>query len=150
LIYSGNRVLNFNNLVFVIFIAAGVGFFMAEPNNNFSIIIIPVAFLLSVSEAFYFEITTDELITRNYLIPFLKFKYALNEITLVRLIDAGSRSTADAAVKITRGDKSSIGVKAASLKIKDWQLLVDDLCNKGIQVQIESNILLQKMDLPEE
>lgn len=148
--YAGNRVLNLNNLILVIFISVGIGFFVAEPGNNFSLIIIPVAFLVTVAEAFYFEITADEFITKNYLIPFLNFRYQLNEITLVRLINAGPRSTASAAVKIIRGDKRSIGVKAASLRIKDWQLLVDDLCKKGIQVQIESNILLQKMDLPDE
>jgi len=148
--YAGNRVLNLNNLILAIFISVGVGFFVAEPNNNFSIIIIPVAFLLSVSEAFYFEITMDELITRNYLIPFLNFRYTLHEITLVRLMEPGYRSIADAAVKIIRGDKKSIGVKAASLRIKDWEQLINDLSERQILVQIESYSLVKKINIPEE
>jgi hypothetical protein len=149
MIYAGNRVVNLNNLILAIFVSVAIGFFIKEPDNNFSIIIIPVVLLVTASDAFYFEITTDEFITKNYMVPFLNFRYPLNEITLVRLVDAGSRTTADAAVKIIRGNKKSIGVKAAALRIKDWQLLVNDLCNNGIQVQIESNILLQKMDLPD-
>jgi len=148
--YAGNKVLNINNLILAIFISVGVGFFVAEPNNNFSIIIIPVAFLLSVSEAFYFEITMNEFIIKNYLIPFLNFRYALNEITLVRLMEPGSRSIAYAAVKIIRGDKKSIGVKAASLRIRDWQQLINNLSERQILVQIESYYLIKKIDIPEE
>jgi hypothetical protein len=150
MIYAGNRVLNFNNLVLVVFISVGAGFFIADPNNNISIIIIPVAFVVTAAEAFYFEITMDELITKNYLIPFLNFRYALNEITLVQLMEPGMRSTADAAVKIIRGDKRSIGVKAASLRIKDWQLFVNELSERKIPVQIDASRLQETIGIPED
>ena len=65
-------------------------------------------------------------------------------------MEPGYRSIADAAVKIIRGDKKSIGVKAASLRIKDWEQLINDLSERQILVQIESYSLVKKINIPEE
>jgi hypothetical protein len=62
------------------------------------------------------------------MIPFLNIHYRLNEITQTQFLNPGYRSTAKARVKIIRGDKRSMGFKAALLGIKDWQLFVNHLC----------------------
>jgi hypothetical protein len=84
------------------------------------------------------------------MIPFLNIHYRLNEITQTQFLNPGYRSTAKARVKIIRGDKRSMGFKAAPLGIKDWQLLINHLCEKGIPVEIAADSLKSMIGTPEQ
>jgi len=152
MIYAGNRVFNANNIIATLFVIAGAVLFILKPSDNLPLFIIAVivAIITTAGQAFYFEITTNELIIKNYLIPFFNFKYKLNEITEVQLLNTNSKSTSKARLKVIRGDKRSLGVNAASLSIKDWQLLVNDLSNKKIPVEIESQGLKETIGIPED
>jgi hypothetical protein len=148
--YAGNKVFNSNNLVAVTLLLIGIGFLFSKSDNNFAAFILPVTFLITAIEAFYFEVTVDELIIKNYMIPFLNIRYKLNEITQIQFLNPGLRSTAKARVKIIRGDKRSFDFKAASLSIKDWQLFVNELSEKKIPVYIEAYSLKETIGIPED
>ena len=152
MIYAGNRVFNANNIIATLFVIAGAVLFILKPSDNLPLFIIAVivAIITTAGQAFYFEITTDELIIKNYMIPFLNIRYELNEITQVQFLQPNYRSTAKARVKVIRGDKQSLGVNAASLSIKDWQLFVNELSEKKIPVYIESSSLKSTIGIPED
>jgi len=147
--YAGNRILNGNNSGAIIFLTFIGLLYYSRPDNGF-FLFIPIGFFIAASEAFYFEITTDELIIKNYMIPFLNIQYKLNEITQIRFLDSGYRSTAKARIEIIRGDKQSMGYKAASLGIKDWQLFIDHLTEKKISLRIEADKLKSYIGITED
>jgi len=141
--YSGNKLFNSNNLFAIIILLAGGALSFYKPDNFPFFIPLVVAFVSTACQAFYFEITMDKLIVKNYIIPLLNIRYNLNEITQIQLLRPGGRSAAQARLKIIHGGKSSFGFPAASLKINDWKLCVDDLCEKKISVEVEP-LILQK------
>jgi len=81
--YAGNRIFNGNNGGAVFLLLLGVGMHYAKTGNGFLLLMIPVALLLTITQAFYFEITVDDLIVKNYMVPFLNSHYKLNEITKI-------------------------------------------------------------------
>ena len=98
-------------------------------------------------EAFYFETTPTQLIARNYLLPFIYFRYNLNEITQIELCDSSWNSTALGGLKIyrTNGRQSSAYI-SSSLMRKDWLALVADLKARRIHI-VNSSIKLDKIEL---
>jgi hypothetical protein len=141
--YSGNKLYNSSNIALLIAIVIFGTFAINEPqlkNRYFYLIMVAFAFLNSILDAYYFEITQDELIVKNYMIPFLNIGYNLSEITDVKLLNTGYRSTTKARVKVIRGDKRSIGFNSSSLKLVDWQEIVNDLIAKKITVTISKSI----------
>ncbi|MBC7400710.1 MAG: hypothetical protein H7289_12275 [Mucilaginibacter sp.] len=150
--YSGNKLFNPNNIVLAVLILLyGAGFFSTHGSDIkfFCFVIIPLFFLITTSEAFYFETTPDELIIKNYLIPFLNITYNLSEISEVKLLNTGYRSTSKARLKVIRGNKGSIGFRGASLGIQDWQDLVTDLSIKKVVVTLSDSGPVAEIGLPE-
>jgi hypothetical protein len=148
MVYSGKRLFNANNGAFLFMILFCL---LIIANNE---VYIGIAFfflclLFTANEAFYFEITEYELGVKNYMLPFINIRYQLNEITCVELNGTRRRSTADAALKVIRDDKSSMGFKSASLNLKDWQALVNDLGGRKIAVTVSASRLIDKIGLPE-
>ncbi len=150
--YSGNKIFNSNNLVPLIIILIFGGIAIASDNidgiNGYWIFIV-IGYLITVKDAFYFEIADNEFIVKNYLLPFMKIHYNLSEITEIQLLSATYRSTADAQLKVIRGEQRSFGFHGASLGIKDWQEMVNDLCSKKIMVVVTANGLEDKIGIPE-
>jgi len=147
--YAGNRIFNGNNSGGIVITLFGVAMYYYAKTGDTFLFIIPVAILLTVTEAFYFEITIDDLIVKNYLIPFLNIHYRLNEITKIEFLGTNWRSSAKAGVKIIRGNKKSISFQAASLGIKDWQLFVNDLSKNNIPLEIWADSLKSTIGIPE-
>ena len=148
--YTGNRIFNGNNSGAVFLLLLGVGMHYAKAGDGFLFLMIPVALLFTITQAFYFEITVDDLIVKNYMAPFLNIHYRLNEITKIEFLGTDRRSTAKASVKIIRGDKKSISFQAASLDIKDWQLFVNELSKNKIPLEIWSDKLRSTIGIPED
>ena len=67
----------------------------------------------------------------------------------IQLLNTNSKSTAKARLKVVRGDKRSMGINAASLGVKDWQLLINDLKHHKIDIYIESVSLKSEVGIPE-
>lgn len=150
--YSGNKLYNTNNIVLAILIllfGAGVVGTHGSDIKFFCFVIIPFLFLINTSETFYFETTPDELIIKNYLIPFLNITYNLSEISEVKLLNTGYRSTSKARLKVIRGNKRSIGFRGASLGIQDWQELVTDLSIKKVVITLSDSGPVAEIGLPE-
>ena len=150
MIYAGNRLLNANNSGGIIFVVIMVILFKGNADNGILFIMVPAIIFFTGVAAFYFEINQDELIIKNYMIPFLNIPYRLNEITDVQFLDTGFRSTATAKVKVIRGDKRSMSYQSASLRTADWQQFVDHLTEKKIAVKIEASTLKSKIGIPED
>lgn len=148
--YAGNRLINANNITPIIFVLIVVFLNHSKPDNLLPYFVVLVGIFFTAAEAFYFEITTNELIVKNYIIPFLNIRYELNEITLVQFLETNRRSTSKARVKIIRGDKRSLPISAASLRIKDWQLFINELSAKKIQVDIQAISLKSAIGIPED
>jgi len=153
--YSGNKIVNANNIISVvlIFIFSVVATINANSQNGdwyLYLIIIFFVFIITSGSAFYFEIIDNELIIKNYLLPFINIEYQLSEITQIQLLETNSKSTAKARLKVIRGDQCSISFNAASLGIKEWQLLVNDLSYKKIPIMIEAISLKDEIGIPEE
>jgi len=140
--YVGNRIFNFNNLLVVFSILLFVAFFIFDPNYGYLLIIV-FAFFITSAMAFFFELTEDELIVKNYIIPFLNIRYKLNEITQIQFLNA--KAPAKAKVKIIQEYKQTLGIgySAASLSVKDWKLFINDLIARKISVKVEP-VRLQK------
>jgi len=109
-----------------------------------------MAIFITSGQAFYFELTENELIIKNYIIPFLNFRYQQSEITQVQFLNTSGKSSSKARVKIISGDKRSIPVSAASLDTKDWQLFIDDLNARKIPIDIQSESLRNTIGVPED
>ena len=150
--YAGNRLLNTNNSSAIFFLGFGVFLFLNGSHHNTYLpyYFFAIGFFLTSAEAFYFEITPDKLIVKNYMIPFFKIGYQLNEITGVRFMGTSYRSNSKACVRIVRGDKQSFRFSAASLRINDWQLFVNELSSKKIPVNLEASTLKSKIGIPED
>lgn len=149
--YAGNRIFNGNNSSAIMFVLFGLFmYYYANAGDVFLFIIIPIALLVTVAQAFYFEITVDNLMVKNYMVPFLDIHYKLNEITKIEFLGTNWRTSAKAGVKIIRGDKKSISFQAASLGINDWQLLVNDLSKNKIPLEIWSDSLKSTIGIPED
>nr|NYE66677.1 hypothetical protein [Mucilaginibacter sp. E4BP6] len=82
--YSGDKLFNSNNLfAVIILLLGGVLSFYKSENFPFFIPLLMAIFITS-GQAFYFELTENELIIKNYIIPFLNFRYQQSEITQVQ------------------------------------------------------------------
>jgi len=148
MVYSGNKLLNANNGAFLFMIA----FFTLVAINNpyLGVPFLLLCFLFTVNEAFYFELNRDEFIVKNYLLPFIRICYNLNEITFIEIQSTNYIATADGAVKITRDDKNSMPFRAASLGLKDWQALVDDLTDIKIAISVSASRLVDEIGIRED
>jgi hypothetical protein len=93
--------------------------------------------MLFISEAFYFEITDEFLIIKNIGLPFYKIKYELKYIESIRIFNSGYRTFSIAKLQVKLDIKDSIGFKGASLRKKDWQLLIQDLENREIDIILD-------------
>jgi|GEM_PF-3007719 hypothetical protein len=150
--YSGNKLYNSNNIVLLIAIVIFGAFAINEPqlkNRYIYLIMVAFTFLNTILNAYYFEITQDELIVKNYMIPFLTISYSLSEITEVKLLNNAYKATTKSRLKIIRGDKRSIGFNGSSLKLIDWQEMVNDLSAKKITGTISKSVVLDKIGIPE-
>ena len=149
--YSGNKFYNANSIAFAISILLfGVGVVSTHGSGIkfFCFVIIPLLLLVNTSETFYFETTPNELIIKNYLIPFFNIAYNLSDISEVKLLNT-YRSTSKARLKVIRGNKRSIGFRGASLGIQDWQRLVTDLSMKKVVVILSDSGPVAEIGLPE-
>ena len=147
MVYSGNKLINFNNITGIVLFALVV-LFMAkdnEPLNETIWVGIPVllfVLLLFILNAFYFEVTDEEVIIFNYVLPFIRIKYKLNEITEIRAQDSNNRgTTAMAFLRILRGNKKSMVFKAGSIGKNDWKDMINDLCSKQMNVVVSATAL---------
>ncbi|TSJ40253.1 hypothetical protein FO440_10845 [Mucilaginibacter corticis] len=122
---------------------------MAGRSLNVGIAFFFVFFIFTANEAFYFELTTDKLIVKNYLLPFVNIKYNISEITGIELAGTNYRATADAALKIYHDDKNSMGFRAASLDLKTWQAFVNNLNERKIPVTVSASRLIDKIGTEE-
>jgi len=125
-------------------------FFISNPSYDYLFLVLPFAIFMTALGAFYFKITVDELIIKNYMMPFFNIRYKLNEITQIQFLDA--KATAKARVEIIRGNRQPLGIgfTAASLGIKDWQLFINELIAKKIPIKIEANSLKNITGIPEQ
>ena len=82
--YAGNKLFNVNNGIGAGMLLLGIVLSRTNADNGFLFFVIPIAYIITAAEAFYFEIVVDELIVQNYMIPFLKIHYKLNKITKIR------------------------------------------------------------------
>lgn len=151
--YSGNKLVNANNIVLIVTTLFFGAIAFNEPHlkdKYFNVILIVSLFLNTTLGAFYFEITFDKLIVKNYMLPFLNIAYKFSDITEVKLLPVRSyRSMAQVKLKIVRDSKWSMGFRAASLKLKDWQGIVDDLGARRINVTVGESMLLDKIGIPQ-
>ena len=145
--YSGRKLFNGNNAVFVFMLAFDALIFMAR-GVYWGTPFLVLFFIFTANEAFYFELNTDELIVKNYLLPFINIRYQLSEITSVELNGTNLKSAADAALKVIRDDKSSMGFKGGALNLSDWQGIVDDLSERKIPVAVNSRRLEDRIGIP--
>jgi hypothetical protein len=148
MVYSGNKLLNINNDAFLIMLLF-CGLIFANNQPYIGAVILLLSLLFTVNEAFYFELTTDEFIVKNYLLPFLNIRYNLNDITGIELASTNYKATADAAVQITRDDKTLMSFRSTCLGLKDWQALVNDLSDRKIPVIVSASRLVNKIGIPE-
>ncbi len=149
--YAGNKVINANNIVSMVLILALIVLAIEDTKDRpFFLIMMPVIFLITTAEAFYFEMNDGEFIVKNYLLPLVGIRYGLHEITQIQLLNTNSRSTAKARLKVIRGEKKSMGFSAACLSIKDWQSLINDLRKYKIDVSVESYSLKNYIGIPED
>ena len=148
--YCGNRLLNASNIFGVVLLLIFEWpFFPFKEFTDWTYggLFVFLVWILTISDTYYFEITESELIVRNYLLPFIEIGYDLNEITEIQL-KSGFHSNAKAFVRIIRGDEESTGFASASLAIKDWQNMVNDIRNRKIPVTISASQLEGKIDIP--
>ena len=142
MIYSGRRFLNLNTIITLFFFLPLVIYASIERNVIGALfVLIPLIFLLYIQEAFYFEISQEILIIKNIGLPFLKIKYDLKKIESIRIFNSGFRTFSLAQFQINIDNKKSIGFRGASLKKKDWQLLIQDLKDRQIEIELECNNL---------
>ncbi len=149
MVYSGDKVNNFNTAIVIVFvlITICVAFYFGTGRLLGFILVSPYVCWVTVTGAFYFELTYHELIVHNYLVPGMKFRYRLSEITCVDIAAAGKRTTSLACIKIIRSGKTSIGFKSAGMKLKDWYGLINDLQRTGIDVKVAPDVLMQPESL---
>jgi hypothetical protein len=151
--YSGNKLFNLNNIILVLLVLF-VGFIAINSHplktRHFNLVLFFFVYLANaITQAFYFEITQDELIVKNYILPILSTAYNLSDITEIKILSTTFRSIARARLKIIRHDKVSFGFKGASLRLKDWQGIVNDLGDRKINVTISDSYFLDKIEIPE-
>ncbi len=145
MIYSGNKLLNWNS-IFMLVIVPIIFFVSPAPKNRevlFYGIMIPLMYLLFVSQAFYFILTQDTLIIKNYGFPFLKIQYLIADIQKIGVYNS-RRSFSKAILQIKTNKSKSFGYQGASLKIKDWQSLIKDFEQKNIEVTVDVYYLKSK------
>jgi len=150
--YAGNKLLNANNAIGAGLVILGIVLSKTNTDSDFGFLflVIPIAFIITTAEAFYFEITLDELIVRNYMIPFLKIRYKLDKVTKIRFRGTGNRSAASARLKVVQENKQSMRFSAASLQMNDWQEMVNEFTKEKIPVSIEAYRLKTYIGIPED
>lgn len=138
MVYSGHKFLNFNTIV-TLFLFLPFVIIMSLSDNIIGLMyfLIPILYMLFISEAFYFEITDEFLIIKNIGLPFYKIKYELKYIESIRIFNSGYRTFSIAKLQVKLDIKDSIGFKGASLRKKDWQLLIQDLENREIDIILD-------------
>ncbi len=151
--YSGNKIFNTNNLVLVA-LALFWGIIIIKAPHLKAVLIsflsLSPILLNALFDSFYFEITQDELIARNYLLPFIKEAYSLNEITEIRISSTRPYGLIGRErLRVVRGRYLSPGYKSASLRLKDWQGIVNNLADKRINVVIGESYLLDQIEIPQ-
>ena len=117
---------------------------LAKDMGGLLYFLIPVICLLYIQEAFYFEITDDYLIVKNIGLPFLKIRYELRDIKSIRIFNSGFKTFSTAQIKVNIDNKKTIGFRSASLRKKDWQLLIQDLQDRKIDIVLECDSLKLK------
>ncbi len=75
--------------------------------------------------------------------------YNLSEVTCIELLTTNYKATADAALQVTRDEKTSMPFRSASLDLKDWQDLVNDLNERKIPLVVSASRLVDKIGLEE-
>jgi len=146
MIHRGDRVFNLNNFIAIIYLVIAIGFYLIDPDYLFFLILIPFGFFVISLSAFYFEITINELIVKNYMIPFLKIHYKLTEIKQIKILRKG-KGPAKARVKIIMEDISSLPIPVSSLGKKDWQHFVNDLSELNIPVLFDPEDLRKRLGI---
>jgi len=149
MIYSGNKLFNVNNGAFIFMLAFDVLIFVAR-GVYWGAPFFVLFFIFTANEAFYFEITGEELIIKNYILPFINKAYKIIDITNIEIASTNYKATADAALKITRGDKTSMGFRSASLNLSDWQNLVNELYKLKIPTVVSASRLINEIGIPED
>jgi hypothetical protein len=79
----------------------------------------------------YFKLTSQELIIRNHVMPWVKRRYLLNEIVLINCESPNNRSDA---IRIITHNKQSRAYSAGSLRDKHWRKLLNNLRALGIRI----------------
>lgn len=145
MIHSGRKFLNLNTIITLFyFLPMAIILSLSKDMGGLLFFLIPVICLLFIQEAFYFEITDDYLIVKNIGLPFLKIRYELRDIKSIRIFNSGFKTFSTAQIKINIDNKKTIGFRSASLKKKDWQLLIQDLQERQIEIVLECDSLKLK------
>jgi len=150
MVYSGKKLFNGNNAVGV-FLALLFGYitFIEPKTSHIGWLMLFITLLITANEAFYFEMTANEFIVKNYILPFVALRYDISTITSIELNSTNYKSTADAAVKIIRDKRRSMNFRASSLGLNEWQNLVNDLASRKITLYVTASRLVDKIGIPE-
>lgn len=132
--FAGNFHSSFNAVLFYVmgagFIALALIF--KEAALVFTgAIMVPVMFFHAVIQSYHFEITGQDFMIRNHLLPWVNKKYALTNILIVEFERPHKRS--NAAVLFT-SDFRRKEYSAGSLRSKHWIALKEALQKAGIRV----------------
>jgi hypothetical protein len=142
MIYSGRKILNYNTIITLFyFLPMAIIVSLSKNMGNSLFVLIPLICFLFIQEAFYFEISDEFLIVRNIGLPFLKVRYELDRIDSIKISNSGFQTFSLAQLKVNIENKRTIGFRSASLKKKDWQLLIQDLKNRQIKINLMCSIL---------
>lgn len=133
--FAGNFHSSFNAVLFYVmsagFIALAVIFKEAALIFTGSIMV-PVLFFHAAIQSYHFEITGQDLVIRNHVLPWVNKKYTLNDLLLVEFEKPHKRS--NAAILFTK-DFRRKEYSAGSLRSKHWAAMKDALQKAGIPVK---------------
>lgn len=133
--FTGNFHSSGNGIIFYIlsggFIAAAL--VTREAGLIFTAcIMVTVMFIHAAIQSYYFEITGQDFVVRNQLLPWIDKKYALDDILVIEFEKPQKRSNA---VVIYLHDFRRKEYSAGSLRSKRWTAMKDALEKAGIPVK---------------
>ena len=129
--YTGNRLLNFNVLLFLGCLVVTIVTF--DSDYIFAYCVFNGSYFGYVAfNANYFLLSENSLRVKNFLWYWKEKTYPLNDIKEINIILTRRSSTC---AKIIQQDNTSKEYKSCSLGEKDWVNLHNDLASRGIKVQ---------------
>jgi hypothetical protein len=139
--YSGNRVLNANNLALVLFLVGAVTIVCTIDMDTKSVILLLLFVLLIFwvisREAFYFELIDNELIIKNYLLPFSDTCYQLSNLKEIGIIELADKKIWNAALRITDLNDEVKCFTCSCLTKNIWKMFIKDIKDRHNNVVVD-------------